>query len=118
MLQLRNNRLDSIDRQLRLKEKVIVRLNRVVDFYFLKLVRGTSSAKAANEERRFAKNIFDIVTVLESIVSELENVKNNMLDIESFNEIIDLVRGILEEQDELLKETEKANNAKILDFLQ
>ena len=40
-----------------------------------------------------------------------------MLDIESFNEIIELVRGLLEEQDVLIQETEAAQKQRILDLL-
>ena len=40
-----------------------------------------------------------------------------MLDIESFNEIVDLVRGLLDDQDELIKETEETQKKRILELL-
>ena len=40
-----------------------------------------------------------------------------MLDIESYNEIIDLVRGLVEDQESLLNESEKRRKSNILDLL-
>ena len=40
-----------------------------------------------------------------------------MQDIEDFNEIIDLVRGLLDDQEKVLSETEKEQRQRILDLL-
>ena len=48
---------------------------------------------------------------------KLEAIKSNMQDIEDFNEIIDLVRGLLDDQEKVLSETEKEQRQRILDLL-
>ena len=52
------------------------------------------------------------------VLAKLAQIKENMMDIESFNEIIDLVRSLLEDQEALLNETEEEQRKRILQFLQ
>ena len=40
-----------------------------------------------------------------------------MLDIESFSEIVDLVRSLLDDQEEILSETEKQQKQRLMDLL-
>jgi hypothetical protein len=53
---------------------------------------------------------------VELVIQALEDIKSSMLDIESYNEIIDLVRTLLEEQERILKETEETQKARVLDL--
>lgn len=116
-MQLKNNRTDSYDRELRLQSRVIAPLRRVVDLHFAGLSANLQNA-AIRSNQRVPPSYSAALSDLSFILDELEKIKSSMLDIESFNEIIDLVRGLLDEQDLLIQETEKAQKAKILDFLQ
>ena len=51
------------------------------------------------------------------VLAALDAIIENMLDLESFNEIIDLVRGILDDEERLLEETQKKQKQSILDLL-
>ncbi len=53
----------------------------------------------------------------DKVLIALEAIKANMLDIESFSEIIDLVRGLLDDQERILTETEKQQKQRLLDLL-
>jgi hypothetical protein len=61
--------------------------------------------------------LMDSITRLARVLDVLDGIKSNMLDIESFNEIVDLVRSLLEDQEGILSETEKQQKARILDLL-
>ena len=58
------------------------------------------------------------IASLDDVLLKLLEIKENMLDIESFNEIIDLVRGLIEDQDKLLEKTKKEKRQKLLDLLE
>ena len=54
---------------------------------------------------------------LDVVLLKLEEIKANMQDIEDFNEIVDLVRGLLDDQEKVLTETEQEQRKRILDLL-
>ncbi|MCC6508516.1 MAG: hypothetical protein IT423_05380 [Pirellulaceae bacterium] len=117
-LQLVNNRIDSVDRQARLLDRVYKPLNemlatemesfrnRLSQFQSAAMspTGGQSQAATAAEEN-------------ERVLAALNAIVANMLDLESFNEIIDLVRGILDDEQRLLDETQKKQKQGILDLL-
>jgi hypothetical protein len=115
--QLENNRIDSYDRQARLREKVFSPLTSLLEAEYSvlsqKLLETQSSTMSGNGSQA-AKSA---IIALDAVLVKLESIRDNMLDIESFNEIIDLVRGLLEDQNELLEETETAQKQSILDLL-
>ena len=61
--------------------------------------------------------ILAVKATLNRVIAMLEQIKSKMLDIESFNEIIDLVRELLDDQETLLKETQEQQKAQLLDIL-
>lgn len=117
-LQLINNRIDSIDRQARLHDRVYLPLqamlanemesfrNRLGQLQTAAMspAGGTTQAIAAAEDN-------------DRVLQALDAIVANMLDLESFNEIIDLVRGILDDEERLLDETQKKQKQDILDLL-
>ena len=115
-LQLVNNRIDSVDRQQRLLEQVEKPLIALLageygelDRQIGRLQNAVTSGKGREPAELSAQS-------LEKIIATLEAIKASMLDIESFNEIVDLVRGLLDEQERLLKETEEAQSARVLEI--
>ncbi|MBX3422713.1 MAG: hypothetical protein KF752_14255 [Pirellulaceae bacterium] len=115
-LQLRNNRIDSLDRQQRLLEKVEQPLGQLLADQYSQLDRAMIELQSAVAADRGQPVAVAALTWLEKILIALEEIKSSMLDLESFNEIIDLVRGLLDEQERLLKETEETQKARILDL--
>ena len=116
--QLSNNRIDSYDRQRRLREKVFSPLQDLLASEYEEL----ASDLAALQKAAIAGKSTDEALVAEAsaaeVLAKLAQIKENMMDIESFNEIIDLVRSLLEDQEKLLNETEEEQRKRILQFLQ
>ncbi|MFN3191087.1 MAG: hypothetical protein ACE361_11230 [Aureliella sp.] len=116
-MQLENNRIDSYDRQERLQTKVHQPLSELLNNEYTDLlsrlyeVRNTAQTMENPQAAATAKGQLQVV------LGKLEEIKQNMLEIETFNEIVDLVRGLLEDQQELLEETEKTQKNRILDLL-
>lgn len=115
-LQLVNNRIDSVDRQLRLLEQVEKPLSALLAGEYAELDRQIARLQNAVTSGKGRESAELSAQSLEKIIATLEAIKASMLDIESFNEIVDLVRGLLDEQERLLKETEEAQSARVLEI--
>lgn len=118
-LQLINNRIDSTaDRQVRLQENVHQPLLQLLENDYVKLQKNlkefqsatTSNAGGANQAR-------SAVASTDQVLIALEAIKSNMLDAESFAEIIDIVQDLLDDQEKILTETEKQQRQRLQDEL-
>lgn len=116
-MQLQNNRIDSYDRQTRLQEKVHDPLASLLENEFQRLAGDLIEMQTAVMSAQGGKQANQSLGSLDAVLVKLYAIKESMLDIEDFNEIIDLVRGLLEDQDKILQATEEAQRAKILELL-
>ncbi len=115
-LQLVNNRIDSTDRQARLQEKVHQPLTALLAGPFEELKQKLLEFQSASmSDAGGIAQARQSIDAVDRVLIALEEIKANMLDIESFSEIVDLVRGLLDDQEELLNETEKQQKKRILD---
>jgi hypothetical protein len=114
--QLINNRIDSVDRQQRLLEKVESPLRQLLVEPYAQLDRQMGSLQSSLSSSTGRAPTVQAISSLEAILQQLEAIKASMLDIESYNEMVDLVRDLLEEQERILKETEEAQKARLLDI--
>ena len=117
--QLINNRIDSRDRQERLSTKVSIPLRALLQTEYrelqqdlAELMQATSTEKAGILESQQA------MASLDKVLIQLDSIKSNMQDMESFNELVDMVRALVEDQDGLLKATEQKQQQRILELLQ
>ena len=115
-LQLKHNRVDSLDRQQRLLEQVELPLTALLAGDYARLDRHLSELQSAAPADGGRAPCLAAIDSLDRILLALESIKQNMLDIESFNELIDLVRTLLEEQERLLKEAEESRKSRILEL--
>ncbi len=120
--QLINNRIDSYDRQERLQLKVLLPLRELMAQEYPTLSTSLSELQAATIKgsgpaRSGASEAATANRALVVVLQRLEEIKANMQDIEDFNEIVDLVRGLLDDQEKLLSETEQQQRQRILDLL-
>ncbi len=130
LLEMVNNRIDSVDRRERLEAGVRTPLANVVEEPFPNLRRqivelerilmtvepdpaadtdGTPSVKMERAVR-------SAVATNDEILLQLSAVLEKMLDLESFNEILDLMRGLIQDQEGLLEETEEEQKKRVLDL--
>ncbi len=124
--QLINNRIiDSEDRKTRLKEMVADPLQQIGEQSFpelegfledlekkLKVLeRDAENPQAASEATAAAQAS---LKKAENVLAELENVLKHLLKFESYNELLDLVRELIDDQDGLIIETDKENKKDLL----
>ena len=67
-----------------------------------------------DETNRTAATASATVAQANMIVSRLESVLQEMVELETYNELIDLVRKLISDQEELSKETDKERKRRLL----
>jgi len=120
--EMANNRVDSVDRSERIGNGVRDPLRQIVAGDLEKLRqqivelenRMTQAAASPTPAERSAA----AVQTAEQVILQLTAVLEKMLDLESYNEILDMVRELIESQDGLIQETEKIRKRSVLDLFE
>jgi hypothetical protein len=58
------------------------------------------------------------VQTTEQVILQLTAILDKMLDLESYNEILDMVRELIDNQDNLIDETKKEQKRRVLDLFE
>jgi hypothetical protein len=108
--QIENNRVDTEDRKERLSGQVAAPLLALVaqDFPELDQRLAALNLQVAAQELNAATAGAageHALAQADTVLLKLDGVLTKMLDLESFNELIELVRGLIDEQDEVIGET-------------
>jgi hypothetical protein len=126
--ELINNRVKTEDRKERLQEKIVDPLNQIGQTLFPELesrLKSLVGAMDQNIDTLAATGTEDADTVAfadaalqqaNEVLLAMQEVLDNMLDIESFNELLDLVRGIIRDQERMIIETKKQQEKQIFEF--
>jgi len=122
--ELINNRVDTEDRKNRLKEQIADPLNKTCAEQFPKLderltaldalLGKAGAAEAAGEAGQGADATIDQANIL---LGELEAVLAKMQDLETYNELLDIVRNLLKDQGKLIERTQQERKRQTLEDL-
>lgn len=116
--ELMNNRIDAEDRKSRLKEKIADPLEKIGKESFAqwesKLV-GLEKAIGLKQNEDAAAE--EAIVGANQLIVQLNQVLEAILDIESYNELIEIVRNLIQEQERILSETQKARKQQALELL-
>jgi hypothetical protein len=119
LLEMQNNRVDSVDRSERIGNGVRDPLRAIVAGELAKLrAEITEVETLAPNPTAAAEKTGQAVQTAENVLLQLTAVLEKMLDLESYNEILDMVRELIESQDSLLEETKKEQKRKTLDLFE
>ena len=119
LLEMVNNRVDSVDRQKRIGTGVRDPLRQIVDKPLSQLRQQITELERVIEDQGIAAGTAaDAVQTSEEVLLQLTAVLEKMLDLESYNEILDLVRGLIDDQDKLIDETKKERKKGVLDLFE
>lgn len=103
-----NNRVDSADRQERLGGGVRDPLRTIVNGPMKSLreqITGIEQVVDNSDEATRATGL--ALESADQVLLQLNQVLEKMLDLESYNEILDMVRGLIEDQEKLKEDTQK-----------
>ena len=114
-----NNRVDSVDRRERIGTGVRDPLKQIVAEP-LKLLRDRirEIEDSVSDTTLGIEKTAAAVETAEEVLLQLTAVLEKMLDLESYNEILDIVRELIEDQEKLLEETKSERKKRVLDLFQ
>lgn len=127
--ELINNRIDSSDRRTRLEDKVRTPMLVVLDQRWPVLAKEVLSLeKSLTRQEPLAsegtKSLDDLSMLLDGtieksneIIVSLNAILTDMIDIQDFNELVDLVRGMLDDQSKVIDRTKQEKKKQDLDLL-
>jgi hypothetical protein len=117
-LQLMNNRVDTEDHKNRLLQKISDPLRLICEVEFpaldaelteLEVVIGGKASQI--DQAALALERADIVLLKMTVVLD------NMLELETYNELIDLIRGLIDDQEQISEKTQQERKKQVLDLL-
>ena len=116
--ELVNNRVDSEDRKSRLKEQIADPLKLVVETMFGELDQRLETLEQNLDDPAASDRAVDLAAQqADDILLELDKILQKMLELETFNELIGIVRSLLEDQKELADKTKKERASQARDLL-
>jgi hypothetical protein len=125
--ELVNNRVDTEDRKRRLKELIADPMQLVGETMFPELERRLVVLEKVLLDDLNAKR-YDLssgqpeavaaVEQANDILAELEKILQQMLDLETFNELLDIVRQLVEDQERMIEDTSNERKKGLLRDLQ
>ncbi len=119
--ELINNRVDSTDRQARILNDISNPLRNIADVAYAELdVRLSWLRRALEDEQQelqIGSAALAAVEQADQVLLELENVLEKMLDLESYAELVDLIRSMIEDQAKLTDRTREQRKKSALDLL-
>ncbi len=81
------------------------------------LTAQLQNLQVARAKGDFADEADQAVLLADKVVSEMEKVRGKMLDLESYNELLDIVRSLIDQQQEVSDRTKKLQKQQALDLL-
>ena len=107
-LELINNRVDSEERKTRLKEQIASPLQQIANNMYPELQGKLQELERQLDDPAVGGTVAaQAVDKADEILVALDDILQRMLDLETFNELIDIVRSLIDDQQGLIDETKK-----------
>lgn len=116
--QLVNNGIDTEELKSRLKEGIAEPLRTVADPMLPELERRLEALRPMLDDVEKGPGVRDRAQQqADEILLAMQKVRDRMIDLEGFNEAVDLLRGIIKMQDQLREQTQQRQKQKIRELL-
>jgi hypothetical protein len=118
-LELSNNRVDSEERQTRITSEIANPLRHIAANMLPVLTKNLQDLETAlGQSQEVSAQVDASLAQADEVVLAMEQVLEKMLDLESYNQLLDLVRGLIEEQESLIERTKEIRKKQALELLQ
>lgn len=120
--ELINNRIDSIDKRTRLEDKIRKPLLDVLDVAWTPMATDIRAieknfSKPTKSDASLSELLSSSIGKSNQIIAALTAILNDMIDILDSNEVLDMVRGMIEDQSKILEKTKQEQKKQILDMI-
>ena len=113
-----NNRVDTEDRKIRLQDQIIAPLYSICETDFVELDRLLKELEKSLISGQESTDLaVQVDAQAETVLLKLDEVLQRMLELETYNELIELVRDLIGDQDDLLEKTKEERKQQVLDLL-
>lgn len=114
--ELANNRVDTQERMSRLKEKIADPLRNIAEKMFPELdARLKELQKVYADPQQGPPSAQVALDETERVLTAMNETLNQMLDLETYNELVDIVRSIIKDQGALIEDTKKQRRKVLFD---
>ena len=119
--ELINNRVDATDRRNRIENDIVAPLTDISEKMFPvldgRLGRLRSNLEGGSPEAETRAAAVSAVAQTDQILIRLEAVLEKMLELETYNELVDLIRKMIRDQEDLTERTKEQQKKSALDLL-
>ena len=117
--ELTNNRLDITEKRTRLLDGISAPLKRIGDEDLPELESRLNRLLAAADSTASGPDrLSEVLSQCDATLVALNGVLEQMLKLEDFNQLVEMLRGVIEAQDDLNAQTAKRNKEKARDLLE
>ncbi len=117
--QLENNRVDNVDLKRRLKEQIAQPLRQLTENSMSQLEAQLQTANdRLSDPQAGAAAVADSIRLSDGVLVEMQQILDRMLELESYNEVVGLLRGIIQDQQKLNERTKQQQSERIKDLLE
>jgi hypothetical protein len=117
--QLTNNRIDNPDLKSRLREQIALPLHRIADERMPQLAAQLKLLEQQVADAAAAKpQLQQSIELADQLVVEMRQVLDRMLELETYNEVVALLRGIITDQDEISRQTKERQKERLRDLFE
>lgn len=106
--ELINNRVDTEERKSRLKELIADPMRNIAEKMFPELHNRLAELQKVYADPQQGPAAAQVsIDETERVLTAMDEVLKQMLDLETYNELVDIVRGIIKDQGKIIDETKK-----------
>lgn len=117
--ELVNNRIDTAELRMRLEQGIVAPLERIGREMFPELERRLDDVRGALADENLAPSQRDRAREQsEAILAAMREVLGRMIELEDFNEAVELLRQIVEMQEKLNDQTKQRHKSRLRDLLE
>ena len=103
------NRLDVEDRRERLQNKVVTPLSAIAESGFSPSKESIERLRATKQQNEIDLLANESIDRVNQLISQIDSILKEMIDLESFNEVVEMVRDIARQNKQLMEETRRLN---------
>lgn len=116
--ELVNNRIDTEELRIRLKDRISDPLKQIVDNDFAEFGRRLGELRKKLPDASDGEAAKPAIEQADTMIVAMQRVRDQMLELESFNEAVDLLREIITAQEQVSEETKKERTRKLRSLLE
>jgi hypothetical protein len=117
--QLENNRIDNVDLKSRLREQIAQPLRQLGEDSMSQLESQLQLAsERINDPQAGAAALADSLRLADGVLVQMQQILDRMLELESYNEVVALLRGIIDDQRTIHDRTKQQQAERLNDLLE